>query len=75
MGLVFGIIIGQIVCISLGEWMLWKLFLRRRIGMEFPREVDDSPFRFLTNERMGFYVCCHTIFLFTCTSVATLFLW
>ena len=49
--------------IMLIEGIMWLCFRTRHAGINFPREVDTSFFRFFTYWRMFALVACHTIFL------------
>lgn len=67
------IIIGIIILLI--EATLWHTFKRKAAGVSFPRETDQSYFRFFSVNRMRLLAIAHTIFLLTILGVSALFLW
>lgn len=67
------IIVGAAI-VSL-EWILWTIFRRKIGGLCFPRETDESLFRFFTLIRLRLIAILHTLFLVAIFMIATYFLW
>ena len=57
------------------ELMLWIVFYAKVQGLCFPRETDESLFRFFTVTRLRLIAILHTLFLIAVFMIASYFLW
>lgn len=73
MGLALAIAAG--IVIVLLEFILWTLFRRKIVGLEFPREVDASVFHFFSGRRMRTLALIHTIILLVTVPFFIALLW
>lgn len=67
------IIVG-VVIVTL-ELILWMVFHRKVEGLSFPRETDESLFRFFTVTRLRLVAILHTLFLLAVFILSSSFLW
>ncbi len=59
----------------LSEWILWSIFRRKALPLNFPRRYDQSYFRFFDFKRLRIVAILHTIVLFVILIVLLVFLW
>ncbi len=67
------IVFGILICII--EVALWVMFRLKHGGLSFPREYDESFFRFLTLKRLTIIAIMHTVFLLAVLIFCILLLW
>ncbi len=67
-------VIGALVVICT-ELTLWLVFRRKIAGLLFPREADQSFFKFFSISRLRLVAIFHTLFLGTIAFTAFQFLW
>lgn len=67
------IIVGMVI-VTL-ELILWTIFRLKVDGLSFPRETDESLFRFFTVTRLRLVAILHTLFLFATFMISSYFLW
>ncbi len=67
------IIVG--VTIAFVEVVLWMVFRHKIEGLCFPRELDQSIFRFFTLTRLRLIAILHTLFLIATFMICSSFLW
>ena len=65
--------IGAIILVT--EFAMWRLFLRKMAGIDFPHEFDRSYFRFFTMLRMRIVVILHTLVLSVFCTLILLWQW
>ncbi len=68
--------LGAVILLTLGvECALWVAFRRKVVGLTFPREADESFFRFFTVTRMRIAAASHAVALIAIDTILLLWLW